>query len=153
MRNISFALTTDQVRNQTKTVTRRLGWAWLTPGVLLQPVVKGMGLKRGEKVERIGSPIRVVSVRREPLVALIQLVGYTFEQGQRDVILEGFPHLDRGQFVRMFMAHNKCDSTDLITRIEFEYTQQLPHSNSHADNRRFEHAIHIDDVNRQPGVR
>lgn len=67
MRNMSFALTTDQVRQQTKTVTRRLGWKTLKPDTLIQPVVKGMGLKKGETVERIGGPIRVLNVRREPL--------------------------------------------------------------------------------------
>ena len=50
-RNMSFAMTTEQVRNQTKTVTRRQGWRFLNAGDILQPVVKGMGLKKGEKKE------------------------------------------------------------------------------------------------------
>ena len=31
-RNMSFALTTDQVRKQSKTVTRRMGWRKTKPG-------------------------------------------------------------------------------------------------------------------------
>jgi len=34
-RNISFALTTQQVRNRTKTVTRRAGWLFLKAGDIL----------------------------------------------------------------------------------------------------------------------
>src|SRR6218665_3226270 len=39
-RNISFALTTGQVRNQTGGVARGLGWVRLKPGDVLQPVIK-----------------------------------------------------------------------------------------------------------------
>lgn len=52
MRNISFALTTEQIRNQTKTVTRRVGWANLKPGTLLQPIEKGQGLKKGDRARK-----------------------------------------------------------------------------------------------------
>ena len=38
MRRMSFALTTDQILSQTKTVTRRFGWEKLKPGDVLQPV-------------------------------------------------------------------------------------------------------------------
>lgn len=67
MRNMSFALTAEQIRNRTKTVTRRLRWFRLKPGALLQPVLKSQGLKKGEHVEKICGHIRVVGVRREPL--------------------------------------------------------------------------------------
>lgn len=111
MRNMSFALTTAQVRAQSKTVTRRLGWKNLKPGTLIQPVVKGMGLKKGETVERIGGPIRVVSVRREPLKKI----------SFADCLREGFPSMARYEFVEMFMDHNKCDTATIVTRIAFEY--------------------------------
>ena len=48
---MSFALTTEQVRNRTKTVTRRLGWATAKAGDIVQPIVKGQGLKKGERVD------------------------------------------------------------------------------------------------------
>jgi len=50
VRNMSFAMTTKQVRNQTKTVTRRFGWWFLKAGDIVQPVEKAMGLKKGEKI-------------------------------------------------------------------------------------------------------
>lgn len=66
MRNMSFALTTPQAYAQVKPVTRRLGWWNLQPGELVQQVVKGMGLKKGEKIERI-HVIEIVSVTPERL--------------------------------------------------------------------------------------
>jgi hypothetical protein len=121
MRNISFALTTEQVRNQTKTVTRRLGWRTLQPGTLLQPVVKGMGLKKGEKAEKVGSPIRVVKVNREPLEFMAKDPVY----GAREARAEGFPSMRGEDFVAMFCEHNACRPETEVTRIEFEYTEGL----------------------------
>jgi hypothetical protein len=117
MRNISFALTTEQVRNQTKTVTRRTGWATLKPGTLLQPVVKGMGLKKGERVETIGGPIRVVGVRRERLTE----IGTDPFYMEAECAREGFPSMSPSQFVEMFWRHNGCAINAEVTRIEFEY--------------------------------
>jgi len=45
MRNMSFAMTTNQILAQTKTVTRRFGWWNLKTGDVVQPVKKTMGLK------------------------------------------------------------------------------------------------------------
>lgn len=115
MRNISFALTTEAIRNQTKTVTRRLGWLALEPGTLLQPVVKAQGLKKGEKVEKIGGPIRVTSVTKQKLLMI------AFERG--GVAREGFPGKSWTWFVQMFREANSCDENAVVTRIEFEYTE------------------------------
>lgn len=122
MRHISFALTTDQIRKRSKTVTRRLGWQTLTPGTLLQPVVKSQGLKRGEHVEKIGGPIRVVSVRRERLFAMFQ----NREYGRSECVSEGFPQMQANEFAEMFCAHNRCDLHTELTRIEFEYVDAEP---------------------------
>jgi len=116
MRNISFALTTEQVKNRTKTVTRRIGWKNLKPGTLLQPVEKAQGLKKGEHVTKIGGPIKVVSVRQEPLREM-----YHAAIGLREARYEGFPHLNGKQFVAFFCEHNGCTPDDEVTRIEFEY--------------------------------
>lgn len=129
MRNISFALTTEQIRKQTKTVTRRIGSEFLKHGDLLQPVEKCQGLKNGERMTKIGGPIRVVSVRREPLSAI----------QKPDVIREGFPNLTAAEFVDFFCRNNRiqfwpelgergyphrrsrpCQPSDEVTRIEFE---------------------------------
>ena len=119
MRNISFALTTEQVRAQTKTVTRRLGWKNAKVDDVVQPVVKGQGLKKGERVEKIGGPIRFVDVWRGPLE---RMTG-RFEDfaASDEARLEGFPHLTSEEFVAMFCEHNNCTPVTEVTRIEFEY--------------------------------
>ncbi len=113
MRQISFALTTPQFKDRTKTVTRRNGWRFLKPGDLLQAVEKGMGLKKGEHPVKLGI-VRVVSVRFEPLNAITQ----------EDVIAEGFPDWTPRQFVEFYAKHNKCAEDHEITRIEFEYVDE-----------------------------
>lgn len=110
MRLISFALTTEQFRGRTKHQTRRLGWAKLKPGDELMGVVKGMGLKKGAKVEKLG-PIRVVSAVRERLDSI----------DYADVFNEGFPDLTPAEFVAMFCGHNGCTPETIVTRIEFRY--------------------------------
>lgn len=123
MRNISFALTTDQIRAGTKTVTRRMGWLNLTRGTLLQPVRKGMGLKPGEKVERLRGPIRVTDVRREYLCAMTANPEY----GADECVREGFPEYSPASFVDMFCrSHTGCTLGSTVTRIEFEYVPDQP---------------------------
>ena len=51
-RNMSFAMTTQQVKDQTKDVTRRFGWLFLKPGDILQPVEKAMGFNCDGNIER-----------------------------------------------------------------------------------------------------
>lgn len=124
MRNISFMLTTQQVRDRTKTVTRRLGWLTLRPGDRLRGVEKAMGLKKGEKVKPLAT-IRVVNVRTEPLSAMISDTDYGLAECER----EGFgdhPSLRwPGEFVTFFCAsHRGCTPDTLITRIEFEYVDE-----------------------------
>ena len=111
-RNMSFALTTDQRLNRTKTVTRRTGWLFLKPGDKLWAVKKARGLKKGEKVERLAL-IEIVDVRREQIVEITR----------EDVAAEGFPGWARHQFTDMYCAANKCDQLDFCTRIEFRYAE------------------------------
>lgn len=110
MRNMSFSMTTEAMINRTKTVTRRQGWTNLQPGDLLCAVKKGMGLKKGEKVERLGT-IRVVRVDRWPVGMM----------PAEDCAKEGFGHLTPTQFVEMYCKANTCTEWDICTRIEFEY--------------------------------
>ena len=109
-RNMSFAITTEHVKNQTKTVTRRLGWWFLKPGEIVNAVEKSRGLKKGEKVKRINQ-IRIVSADPEPLCAI----------KEPDVIKEGFPGWSPNEFIEMFCRHNKCKPETVVNRIEFEY--------------------------------
>jgi hypothetical protein len=119
MRLMSFALTTDQVRSQKKTVTRRRGWKQIAPGTLLQPVEKAQGLKKGESVKKIGAPIRVVSVRVEPLSAITADIDY----GLAETTREGFGWMFPQEFVEMYTRHNGGTPAQLVTRIEFAYTE------------------------------
>lgn len=109
-RNMSFAMTTEQFRNKTKTVTRRFGWLFLKAGDEVCGVEKAMGLQKGEKIKPLGM-IRVVSVRQEPLSAITQ----------DDVMREGFPDWTPKQFIQMLVDHYKVDPSESVNRIEFEY--------------------------------
>lgn len=111
-RNMSFILTTQQIEDRTKTVTRRLGWANLEPGDIIQAVEKGMGLKKGEKVKKI---------------CLIQIISNTREQlnmiTKEECIKEGFPNFEPDDFIHMFCNHNKCTPFTYVNRIEFKYIE------------------------------
>lgn len=109
-RNMSFALTTEQFEARTKTVTRRLGWDFLKPGDLVMGCKKCMGLKPGEKIERLGL-IRIIGVRRHVLMLI----------HQADVVKEGFPDMSSEAFIKMFCKHMKTHRYRMVTRIEFEY--------------------------------
>ena len=108
---MSFMLTTEQVRNKTKDVTRRDGWKKLKEGDILNACKKCMGLKKGEKVEVI-CQIRVVDVSFEPLIDITP----------HELIREGFSELSTHEFIQMFCnSHKGCTPEKIITRIEFEY--------------------------------
>ncbi|MBA3030989.1 MAG: ASCH domain-containing protein [Desulfobacteraceae bacterium] len=111
-RNISFALTTEQFINKSKTVTRRLGWKFLKPGDVLMGCKKCMGLRHGEKIERLGL-IRVTDVRSERLNQITD----------EDVVKEGFPDINRSEFIKFFIdeMNTKLGVLQPVTRIEFEY--------------------------------
>jgi hypothetical protein len=95
-----------------KTVTRRRGWKNLKPGDVLMGVEKAQGLKRGEKVKKLGA-LEVVSVVREPLSAVLR-------QGQAEIAAEGLPELSPMQFLSRFCGAMRCDATEIVTRIEFK---------------------------------
>lgn len=122
MRNMAFSLTTEQVRKGTKTVTRRTGWSDLTPGTEFCAIVKGMGLKKGEKVQRL-AVLRCVSNRPERLARLISSPCY----GKVEATREGFPEMTGQQFVNFFKAgHRGTTIWTYVNRIEFEYVRFLP---------------------------
>ncbi len=110
MRNMSFAMTTQQVIDGTKDVTRRFGWWFLKAGDRVQAVEKGMDLKKGEKIKKL-RVIEIVSVRTEPLNAITS----------HGCLREGFPEFKPWEFVAMLMRHHKCRPDATINRIEFKY--------------------------------
>lgn len=108
---MSFALTKEQILNQTKTVTRRNGWKNLKPGDLIQPIEKGMGLKKGEKQVFLGGPIKVKSISVQQLHQITK----------PDLIKEGFPDMTTEDFINLYRLANKCSRSQRLHRIEFEY--------------------------------
>jgi hypothetical protein len=76
-----------------------------------------MGLKKGEKAVLVGGPIEVVSVRFEPLRALITNREYGNEEARR----EGFPEMSGRQFANWYAREFKVSLDEEITRIEFRY--------------------------------
>jgi hypothetical protein len=118
VKNISFSMTTEQVRRHEKTVTRRLGWWNLKPGTLLQAVEKAQGLKKGEHVKPI-CLIRVVRVDAIWLDDMLEPESPRYFPGS-ETAKEGFPDLSRREFVEMFRRANGDDVAQ-VNRIEFEY--------------------------------
>jgi hypothetical protein len=116
--NISFGLTVEQFKNRSKDVTRRLGWVRLKAGDVLMGCEKCMGLKPGEKINRLGR-IRVVSVRRESLNQMEIRPLY----GRREAAREGFPDMTGATFVQFFCKANKCTPETIVTRIEFKHLE------------------------------
>ena len=115
-RMMSFSMTTPQFVDGSKDVTRRWGWAKLRAGDELVAVEKAMGLKKGEKVKKLGR-IRVVSVRIERLDRMIHEQAYGADELRR----EGYPFGLKcpKAFVETLAASGKKKPSDKITRIEF----------------------------------
>lgn len=105
-------MTTEQIKDRSKTVTRRFGWKFLKPGDELWAVEKSMGLKPGEKVKRLAK-IRVIDVREESL----NMMPLT------DCAKEGFPEMMPQDFMQMLINHYspKVTGSSIVNRIEFEY--------------------------------
>lgn len=133
-------LTTEQIRNRTKTVTRRVGWKFLKAGDLIQAVEKCQGLKKGEQMTPL-AVLRIVSVRREILAQMTD--GLSPSYGIEECTAEGFPHLTPAEFVKMFCDTHKVPDNrawglpkrkrqpfpmvpcDEVTRIEFTYVDPV----------------------------
>jgi len=103
-------LTTEQIRNRTKTVTRRLGWLFLKRGDILNACEKCQGLKKGEKIKKIWQ-IRVLRRNAIPLVPI----------SKAECAREGFPGMKPLEFIEMFVKEMKCSRLSIVNRIEFEY--------------------------------
>ena len=109
-RLMSFMLTTQQFRDQTKTVTRRLGWKHLKAGDIVVGCEQCQGLRKGQTITKLG-PIQVVSTRWQMLRAI------TLDE----VIREGFPDMTPAQFVEFFCQTHRCEPDRPVNRIEFRY--------------------------------
>lgn len=116
---MSFALTTDQIRQRRKTVTRRTGWTFLKPGDLVQAIEKGQGLKKGEKVKKL-AVLRVERVSGEWMSDFLAR-----PDAQHECAREGFPEMTPDEFYRFFRGSHKDPGLDdlRVTRIEFSYAE------------------------------
>ena len=109
-------LTKEQYRNKTKFVTRRLRWGFTKVGDIYNGVEKALGLKKGEKMVKMGQHM-ITGHRWERLDLMLTKPEY----GAQEVILEGFPDMTPQEFVNMFCQHNRCAPEELVNRIRFEY--------------------------------
>lgn len=127
MRRMSFAATPNQIREKTKTVTRRdiNTWKNLQPGDRLLPVAKCMGLKPGEKQELllpVGECIEEVSSEQECIYEFLEF--RTAEHLRKEMIKEGLTNMDPKQFAFTFFMR-----AQYWRRIEFKYVTLQPPNN------------------------
>lgn len=106
---LSFALTTDAVRERRKTVTRRLALpSWWREGRYF------LGVDRIRQAGAQGLCIGVCGpANREPLVAI----------SQDDVVREGFPETTPAGFCAMFRATAPREWDGWIWRLPFSYLE------------------------------
>ena len=111
-RRMSCAATVRQVRDRTKTQTRRLRWRQAKVGDELVLVEKCQGLKRGEKQVEVAR-VRITAVRREFLSRVTA----------EDVAREGFPGRSPAYFCAIFRRVNRVpeDADPMVTVIDWEY--------------------------------
>lgn len=111
--NVSFALTTQQILDETKTVTRRSGKRKYKPGQLIQAVNKAMGFKKGEHPVKL-KLLEVTNVSYEPLNDITVT----------ELKFEGFPDMTKQQFIDMYCKANKVKPDSIVQRIEFRYVKE-----------------------------
>ncbi len=109
-----------------KDVTRRLGWLNLKPGEHYMAVRQAQGLKKGEKVQRLGECVCLHNYPEE-----LRCIEYYSYRGwssipqifrstiRKETAREGFPELTPHQFVVMFCREMKCTPKTIVNRIEF----------------------------------
>lgn len=115
MRLMAVSLTEPQVRDRTKTVTRRTGWQNLRAGERITLCRKVMGRRHKdgtvEPLVRIVD-VEVLAVRRERLDTITT----------EEAIAEGFPDMTPAQFVEFFCAtHKGCRPDSPVTRMQWRY--------------------------------
>jgi hypothetical protein len=112
---MSFALTREQIRRRTKTVTRRVGWDFLKPGDLVQAVEQAQGLPRGSKVRKL-AVLRVERVDDESLTEFLAR-----PDAQAECVREGFTSTSPAEFAALLLRLHGGGPSRRFRRIEFSY--------------------------------
>jgi hypothetical protein len=111
-RLMAVPLAGQQVRDRTKTVTRRPGWRMLRIGDHLTLCKKVMGRRHVESLDRI-TGVEATGIRRERLDAIIL----------DDLTAGGFPGMTPGEHAAFFgEARRGCTPETAITPIQWRYT-------------------------------
>jgi hypothetical protein len=130
---MSVAHTEQAVVERRKWVTRRTGWLFLQPGDYLTLCRKVMGRKKGEPLVRLAE-VRVIDVRRERLdeipwfdvtlegLRLDDLDAWGLERRHGRMPAQDGPGSVEASFVRFFTAHMGGAPDQVVTRIEWDYT-------------------------------
>lgn len=100
---MSFALTPGAIVKRRKTVTRRIKDHYKVDDIIIAVVEKG---------QTPLALLRITDVRFERLDAITE----------NEMVKEGLGNLALPNFVEMMSNLYKISGSDLITRIEFEYT-------------------------------
>jgi hypothetical protein len=120
-RLMSVAFTEKQVRNRTKTVTRRAGWKHAKVGDRLTLCRKVMGRKPTEPLVRI-TEVQIVDIRRERLRAMVDDLDYGFAETTLEGFPEGTPEHFPSEFIRKYFTDaQRMTLDDEVTRIEWRY--------------------------------
>ncbi len=114
-RNMSFFLTTDQVIDGSKDVTRRFGWDYLKIGEQVMACQKCQGIRKGETINRLRL-IEIVSIRPERADEITR-----YPEPEIECAREGFPEMSPSDFVEMLCKANRKKPDEICNRIEFKY--------------------------------
>lgn len=122
-RRMSCAMTVDQVRNRTKSETRRHvdSWAHLNAGDRLTLVEKAMGLPKGA-TQVVLAHVEVVSVDVEPLDAITST----------GCAAEGFPAMTPADFVAFWLSGHGYppEARPLVRVIRWQYLDETEETGS-----------------------
>ena len=108
-------LTTQQVIDGTKDVTRRFGWNHLKIGEKIMACEKCQGLGKGGKINRLRM-IEIVAVKKELADEITR-----YDEPSKECAREGFPDMSPEDFVTMLCNANNKRPSDTVNRIEFRY--------------------------------
>lgn len=115
MRNMSFFLTTQQIIDGTKEVTRRFAWWNLEGGEKIMACEKCQGLGKGGKINRL-RPIEIISAKPERADEITR-----YADAAKECAREGFPDMTPEEFVAMLCQANKKQPHETVNRIEFRF--------------------------------